>query len=129
MTLIKSMLNSIPIYALSVRLLPVRVQNTLHSLLSKFLWGGLDIRRKLHLVDWDSVSMPIDRKGLEIARLEDLNAALILKWIYKFANESDTLWRRVVCAKSGDDPSCLLSIVTKSGRKSSLFNLIGSMLE
>lgn len=57
---------SLPIYALSMRLSPVRVQNVLYSLMSKFLWDGSDNSRKLHLVDWHSVSMPIVIGGLKL---------------------------------------------------------------
>lgn len=54
-------LNSIPIYVLCVPILPVGVQRFLNSLMSKFLWDGFDNNRKFHLVDWDTVSEPIDR--------------------------------------------------------------------
>lgn len=37
LTLVKSVLCSIPIYPLSVRLLPVRVRNNLQSIMSRFL--------------------------------------------------------------------------------------------
>lgn len=110
--LIKYILNSIPIYARSVYLFPVLVRSTLHSLMIKFLWGELVNIRKFYLAYWDSISMPMDKGCLDIARMEDLNATLIVKWIYGFANERDTLWRRVVCAKSDGDPSCMLRIVT-----------------
>lgn len=59
-TLIKSVLNYIPIYALSVYVLYVRVRNNLYSLMSMCLWGGFDNFRKLHLVDWNTITMPID---------------------------------------------------------------------
>lgn len=65
--------------------------------------GRFEYNRKLYLVDWNIVITTIDRGSLSITRLEDLNAALIVKWIYRFTNERDSLWRRVVCAKSGVD--------------------------
>lgn len=43
LSLIKSVLSSISIYPHSVRLLPVRVRNTLHSIMSRFFWGGVKI--------------------------------------------------------------------------------------
>lgn len=49
--LIKSVLNSISIYTWYVQLLLVGVHNSLHSLMSKFLCGGSNSTRKLHLVD------------------------------------------------------------------------------
>lgn len=129
LTLIKSVLNSIPIYVHSVRIFPIRVQKTLHNLMSKFLWGGSENSRKLHLMDCDTVTSPMNKRGVRMAKLNDLNTALVVKWIYIFANERDNLWRRVVCARSGVDPCKILPIVTSSSRKSSLFNIIGLLLD
>lgn len=72
LTLIKFVLNSIHIYVLSVRILPVGVRKKLHSLMSRFVWGGLKNSRKLYLVDWNVVSLPLVKGGLSISRLEDL---------------------------------------------------------
>lgn len=79
MTIIKLVLNSNPIYALSVRILPVGVRNSLNSLMGRFIWGGSKSSRKLHLVDWDSVTFLFVKGGLGIFRLEDLNSAIIVK--------------------------------------------------
>lgn len=69
------------------------------------------------------------RGRLGISQLDDLNVALIVKWRYRFFNERDNLWRRVVCAKSGVDLSRMLHIINRSSKKSSLFNLIWSLLD
>lgn len=73
--------------------------------------------------------MPIDKCGLGIARLDDHNVALIVKWIYRSANERDIIWRRVVNARSGIDPTILFPIITRFNKKYSPFNLIGSLLD
>lgn len=52
----------------------------------------------------------MDRGGLGISRLEDLNTGLIMKWIFRFANNRDSLWRKVVSAKSGLDSRCLVPV-------------------
>lgn len=78
-TLIKSVLNSILIYALSVCLLLMGVRNKLYSIMSNFLWEGTDNSRRMHLVDWNTISLPLDKGGLGITRLEDLNTVLIVK--------------------------------------------------
>lgn len=54
---------------------------------------------------------PSNRGGLSISHLNYFNVALIIKWIFKFTNERDSLWKRVVCAKSGADPSRMLLVV------------------
>lgn len=61
--------------------------------MSIFLWGGSDNSKKLHLVDWNIIFLPLDKDGLGIFWLEDLNATLIDKWIYRFVNENESLWR------------------------------------
>lgn len=91
--------------------------------------GCIYIKRKLHLVDWEAVSKPIDRQGLGIVRLKDLNAVLIVKCIYKFVNERYSLWGKVLSARSEVDSNRMLPLVNKSSMKSVLFNLIRIMLD
>lgn len=40
---------------MSFRVFLVGVWKTLYSLMSRLFWGGMDKRRKLHLVDWKIV--------------------------------------------------------------------------
>lgn len=92
LTLIKSVLSSIPIYSLLVRLLPVTVRNSLRGIMSRFLWGkGSKERRKMHLVDWDTVTHPCSKDNLGIPNLEVMNLVLLVKWIYRYGNEGDML--------------------------------------
>lgn len=69
LTLIKSLLSSIPIYPLSVRLFSVHVWNTLHDIMSNLLWGGSEDKRKLHLVDWASTTRACSKGGLGVPDL------------------------------------------------------------
>lgn len=98
--LLKSVLCSIPVYILSLRVLPMRVRTTLHGLMSRFLWGGSDERRKLHLVDWQTVTHPCNQEGLGVTDLSVMNVALLAKWVYLYANDRNHLWRQIVFAKS-----------------------------
>ena len=79
LTLIKSVLNSIPIYQVLVNVLPKRVKKKLHGLFSSFLWGGLGDKRMLHLVNWDTVTAPVYHGDLSILDLEDMNKVLTAK--------------------------------------------------
>ncbi|XP_028059660.1 uncharacterized protein LOC114263352 [Camellia sinensis] len=64
-----------------------------------FLWGGNDLKRKVHLVKWTEVSKSLNQGGLGIRRLKDVNASLLLKWWWKFGSEVNALWRRMLCNK------------------------------
>lgn len=111
LTLIKSVLYSIPIYPLSVRILPIRVRNIHHVIMSRFLWRGTNDRRKLHLVSWDKITKAWNSGGLGVTVLGEMNAALL------------------VSAKSGSNPRSLSMAVSSRSRKSTLVSLVGSLLD
>lgn len=103
LTLIKSVLQSLPSYYFSMFEAPVGVVNTLEGLIRKFLWGGNGDVRKLHWVGWDKVSRPIKSGGLGIRKLEDTNNAFLVKWLWRYKHEGVALWRRVVDAIHGSN--------------------------
>lgn len=111
LTLMRSDLYLILIYCLFVDVLPLRVRNQLHSLMSRFLWGEMDKRRKLHMADWQKVTKPCERGGLRISDLSSMNATLLAKWACRYANDWNHLWRRIVCVKSDLDPNKMLLVM------------------
>lgn len=114
LTLIKSVLCLIPIYSLSIRILPVRLRNTLHGIMNRFLQGGTDDLRKFHLVSQDEITKACNCGGLGVPNLGEMNAVLLVKCIYRHGKEENQLWRNVVNAKSGSNSQSLA--LTFSGR-------------
>ena len=55
LTLIRSSLSSLPIYFLSLFRIPKSVCSRLEKIQRDFLWGGGNLERKLHLVNWKTV--------------------------------------------------------------------------
>ncbi|CAL5395354.1 unnamed protein product [Camellia sinensis] len=53
LTLVKAVLSSLPIYYLSVFKMPVSVTRTLDKIQARFLWGESEVKKKLHLVNWE----------------------------------------------------------------------------
>ena len=49
--------------------------------------------------------MSTDKKkdGLGVRSLSKLNEALLFKWSWRFANERDSLWRKVISSKFGEE--------------------------
>ena len=66
-----------------------------------FLWGGVGDEHKFHLVNWQQVCSPMAHGGLGICNMLLFNKALLGKWLWRYVNEIDYLWRRVVDCKYG----------------------------
>ncbi|CAL5410995.1 unnamed protein product [Camellia sinensis] len=106
LTLIKSTLSSLPIYYLSLFKMPEGVAKEIERIQSTFLWGGNDLKRKVHLVKWGEAAKSINQGGLGIRRIRDVNACLLLKWWWKFGTQINSLWRRALCSKYKIDEAC-----------------------
>lgn len=65
--------------------------------------GGRSDKRKLHLVRWEDVVKPKVVGGLGMCNLEFKNWDLLAKWWWRFGDEREALWRRVIRAKYGED--------------------------
>ncbi|XP_022041315.1 uncharacterized protein LOC110943892 [Helianthus annuus] len=96
LTLLKSVLSSIPIYYLSLYKAPVKVIDKIESMMKKILWAGSSNGNKVYWVAWETVCTTKKDGGLGVSRLKDVNAALIAKWVWRFKVEKDALWRNVV---------------------------------
>ncbi|XP_028113957.1 uncharacterized protein LOC114312000 [Camellia sinensis] len=99
LTLIKSVLASLPIFYLSIFKMPEMVAKKMESIQSAFLWGGSDLRRKVHLVKWEDVSKSKNLGGLGVKRIRIMNVCLLLKWWWRFGAEENSLWKDVICRK------------------------------
>ena len=66
---------------------------------SAFLWGGSDLRRKIHMVRWEVVSKNKKLGGLGLRRIKSFNQCLLLKWWWRFGVENKSLWKEVICSK------------------------------
>ena len=75
---------------------PVKVLEKIESIMKGFLWAGASEGRKMHWVAWEVVTTPKKMGGLGIAKLGDVNTALLTKWAWRFKKEEGSLWRRVV---------------------------------
>ena len=101
LTLLKSTLSNLPTYYLSLFPVPISVAHRIEKLQRDFLWGGLENEHKYHLLNWQQVCTPIQYGGLGIRKVAVFKKALLGKWLWRYANEPMSLWRRVVDSKYG----------------------------
>ncbi|XP_023770251.1 uncharacterized protein LOC111918865 [Lactuca sativa] len=95
LTLVKSVLNSLPTYYFSLFRAPHGVIEDLEKLRRKFLWGG-DDSRKIHWVSWPKIIMDKKEGGLGVGSLMAQNLALLTKWFWRLKIEPRSLWKECI---------------------------------
>jgi hypothetical protein len=66
LVLLKSVMTSLPVYALSFFKPPSGIISSLESLLSNFFWGGGEGHRKNAWISWQTVCMGQEHGGLGV---------------------------------------------------------------
>ena len=79
-TLIQSVLTSIPIYFLCSFGIPKKEVDKLVSLQCRFLWGGGADQNKIAWIKWETVCLPKEKGDLGIKDINTFNLALLGKW-------------------------------------------------
>lgn len=79
--LINSILATIPIYFMSVFRLPQWLVQDIEKIRRDFLWHGAQQQCKIHLANWDMVTLPKKMGGLGIIGIRNFNRALLAKWV------------------------------------------------
>lgn len=95
LTLINSVLDSIPTYLMSLFPLPTKIQERLDRLRRDFLWEGNSDTRKFHLVKWPKVILPKRHGGLGIKDLCLHNKSLLMKWHWGYNLDNPGLWKKL----------------------------------
>lgn len=100
-TLINSTLNTIHIFSLSFYRVPIRVRKELENIQQNFLWGGSDLKRKVHWVSWRLICNHKDEGGLGVKDIDTFNKALLCKWKWRILVEDNTIWYELIKFKYG----------------------------
>ena len=102
--LVKSILQNLPIYALSLFTISVKFAKRMEKIQRDFLWMGAERTRRYPLMAWDRVFLPKKNGGLGIRKLTLLNKALLAKQIWRiFSSKGE--WRDTVVNKYIRRPS------------------------
>lgn len=103
LTLVKSVLGSLPIYYLSLFKAPQKVINILEAIRCRFFWGFKDSQRGISWVKWNTILLDRDKGGLGVGSLSAKNLGLLGKWKWRFLTEKNALWRQVISEFYGND--------------------------
>lgn len=91
LTLINSVLTSLPMFMMSFFEIPKGVVKRLDFYRSRFFWQCDEQKRKYRLAKWDILCRPRDQGGLGIENFEIKNICLLSKWLDKILS-GEELW-------------------------------------
>ncbi|RHN81910.1 hypothetical protein MtrunA17_Chr1g0204171 [Medicago truncatula] len=98
--LIKSVLQSIPSYVMSIFLLPGSIINEIEKMLNFFWWGHNSANsRGLHWLSWERLSVPKVFGGMGVKGLKAFNMAMVGKHAWKLVSSLESLITRLLKAK------------------------------
>ncbi|GKA00908.1 RNA-directed DNA polymerase, eukaryota, reverse transcriptase zinc-binding domain protein [Tanacetum coccineum] len=103
LTLLKSVVGSLPTYYMSLYLMPATVRKKLEAMRNRFFLGGDLGDRKVSWIKWSTCLASKAMGGLGIGSIFALNVALLFKWIWQFRCCPNDLWVKVVKAIHGQD--------------------------
>ncbi|GKU88310.1 hypothetical protein SLEP1_g2593 [Rubroshorea leprosula] len=99
LVLLNSVLSALPIFYMSLYLLPNSVLEELIRIQRSFLWGGTELNKKISWVKWEYVCRAKAKGGLGVPDLQSKTWAMLGKWWYRLGDGVENLWKRVVREK------------------------------
>ena len=92
LVLIKAMAAPIADYYMQCHALPIKVYNNIDKKMRDFLWGSTNEKKKMHMVNWQTVTQPKEIGGMGLFQTRHRNQALLAKLCWHLASEHEALW-------------------------------------
>ncbi|GJX79556.1 RNA-directed DNA polymerase, eukaryota [Tanacetum coccineum] len=122
LTLLRSVLGSIPLFHMSIFKAPSGVLRKLESIRGHF-FNGYDLNcNKASWVNWKVVIAPKDKGGLGVPSLYALNRGLMFKWLWRFCTQYRSLWFWVIKAIHREEGN--MGVALQNGYLSCWMNIV-----
>ncbi|XP_074313591.1 uncharacterized protein LOC141648774 [Silene latifolia] len=95
-TLLQSTLSTMANYTMQAAKIPRTVCDSIDKKSRRFLWGGDELKKPVHLISWETIQRPKSSGGLGITLARQSNAAFLTKLGYRVISEHTKLWSRVL---------------------------------
>lgn len=90
LTLARSTLTAMPIYAMQTMSLPKKLCAEIDKVVRRFVWSGTEASHRISLVGWHTLTTRRDKGGADIKAAVDFNQALMLKNAWEYFVNKDT---------------------------------------
>ena len=91
LTLIKSVMQAMPIYSMTIHRLSKDTCNRIDRIIRDFWWGNTTEVRKLHTIARDTIYQPKQIGGVSIRKTEQFNQALLAKQYWRITQNPQSL--------------------------------------
>jgi hypothetical protein len=98
-TLITSVLQSLPTYAMGIFKFPAGLLEELTKIVRDFWWGDEENRRRMHWMAWDRLARPKYQGGVGFRDLKVFNQALLARQAWRLIQFPDSLCARLLKAR------------------------------
>ena len=98
-TLIKSTLQSLPIYTFNCFKVPEAICNKMDAITRAYWWGHELGEKKMHLVNWDKICKPKSEGGLGLRKFGLMNQAMLAKQFWRISQHLHSLLAKTFKAK------------------------------
>ncbi|XP_050386378.1 uncharacterized protein LOC126802738 [Argentina anserina] len=99
LTLVQSVTFDIPFYAMQTAKLPISLCEKIDKLNRDFIWGDIENKRRVHLMNWDTICRPKQLGGLGIKKTAEMNQAILAKIGWRLFLKDSGLWANMFSSK------------------------------
>lgn len=95
-TLAKSTVSTLATYSMQMAKIPRSICDELDIRSRRFIWGGTEEKKRIHLISWDTLQLPREKGGLGFRSARQINATFLTKLGWQVLTEPNVLWSRVL---------------------------------
>ena len=86
--------------------------------------GGERPGQEISLVRWATMCLDKSKGGVGTKSFSKMNKAMLYKWSWRFGNDKNALWRKVICCKYGESVGGWHTYDLRGGYETSLWKEI-----
>lgn len=109
----KAVVQAIPIYCMSVFMLPKALCSKINSMMTKFFRGHKEKDKRIHWMSWSKLCFSKAKGGMGFRDLSVFNKALLAKQVWRLWKTPDSFIAKIMKAKFFPDCSVLEAFLGK----------------
>jgi len=123
-TLVKSVIEAVPIYPMMTTYIPKRCIDEMQRIQRSFVWGDTDTTRRHHAISWDIVTQPKCYGGLGLRKLDIMNKACIMKLCWGVFSVEKSLWSEILRGKYQRNCDLIVGMIARNSDSSLWKNMV-----